>query len=152
MVSSAMPLWTREEARQWAKKGAEVRWSRQRIAAVSPEGAQTMAADLSFPNLTLGRVRAQVTGILDLLDKERCRSNPDGQRLNWLAAALERLAELERVLDGRPMPGTLRPSERKPTPAPKPRAEPLPSLTPPSSSTTAASSFGPDSPLTEYPG
>ena len=35
---------------------------------------------------------------------------PDGQRLNWLASAQERLAEQERLLSGRPLPGSMRPS------------------------------------------
>jgi hypothetical protein len=51
--------------------------------------------------------------------------------LNWLAAALERLAELERILDGRPLPGSRRPApERSPGARvlQRPPAEPLPPI------------------------
>ena len=57
----------------------------------------------------LGRVRAQ----LDLVDKafeaEATKATPDGQRLNWFAQAQERLSEQERLLSGRPLPGSWRP-------------------------------------------
>ena len=38
----------------------------------------------------------------------------DGQALNWLCSAQERLAEQERILAGRPLPGS-----RKPAPEPR---------------------------------
>ena len=52
---------------------------------------------------------------LGLVDKafetEATKATPDGQRLNWLAQAQERLAEQERILDNRPLPGSRRPKE-----------------------------------------
>ena len=50
---------------------------------------------------------------LDLVDRafeaEATKANPDGQRLNWFAQAQERLSEQERLLSGRPLPGSWRP-------------------------------------------
>ena len=65
----------------------------------------------SYEIKRLARVRKQ----LDLVDKafeaEATKATPDGQRLNWLAQAQERLAEQERVLDNRPLPGSRRPRD-----------------------------------------
>jgi len=62
----------------------------------------------------LARVRVQ----LDLVDKritEQANDKTvDGQVLNWLCAAQERLAEQERVLAGRPLPGSRRPRNDEP--------------------------------------
>jgi len=54
-------------------------------------------------------VRAEVRGTLLLLRAERERRRPDASQLDRFASALERLAELERVLSGRPLPGSRRP-------------------------------------------
>ena len=65
----------------------------------------------SYEIKRLARVRKQ----LDLVDKafeaEASKATPDGQRLNWLAQAQERLAEQERILDNRPLPGSRRPRD-----------------------------------------
>jgi hypothetical protein len=65
----------------------------------------------SYEIKRLARVRKQ----LDLVDKafetEATKATPDGQRLNWLAQAQERLAVQERVLDNRPLPGSRRPRD-----------------------------------------
>lgn len=56
----------------------------------------------------------------------------DGQLLNWLCSAQERLAEQERVLSNRPLPGTLKPtaapkhSREKPAPVTLPPVDPTP--------------------------
>ena len=79
----------------------------------------------------LSRVRVQ----LDLVDRritEQAKAKTvDGQVLNWLCAAQERLAEQERILAGRPLPGSRKPAPERPTaPAtarPRPTlAEPVP--------------------------
>ena len=58
---------------------------------------------------------------LGLVDKafetEATKATPDGQRLNWLAQAQERLAEQERILDNRPLPGSRRPGKADARPA-----------------------------------
>ena len=65
----------------------------------------------SFANRRLERVRAQLDLIDLAIENEAKLRQPDGQRLNWLASAQERLAEQERQLAGRPLPGSLRPRE-----------------------------------------
>ena len=65
---------------------------------------------------------------LDLVDKritEQANAKTvDGQVLNWLCAAQERLAGQERILAGRPLPGSRRPAQDR-TPAAS-AARPLP--------------------------
>jgi hypothetical protein len=76
----------------------------------TPQVGQEEAAG-SYEFKRLARVRKQ----LDLVDKafetEATKATPDGQRLNWLAQAQERLAEQERILDNRPLPGSRRPRD-----------------------------------------
>jgi hypothetical protein len=89
--------------------------------------AETPATD-EFSRARLARVRAQLNRIDDLLEAE-----VDPQRLDKLASAQSRLAEQERQLAGRPLPGSLRPTaEKRPglfsrteqTPPPKPSQAP----------------------------
>lgn len=68
----------------------------------------------------LYRVREQIERLSDMLDQEE-----DPAKLDRLASALERLAEMERVLDNRPGPGNRRPPREDPPssaakPAPRP--------------------------------
>jgi hypothetical protein len=64
----------------------------------------------AYVSARLSRVRVQ----LDLVDKritEQANAKTvDGQVLNWLCSAQERLAEQERILAGRPLPGSRRPA------------------------------------------
>lgn len=62
----------------------------------------------------LARVRKQLRRLDELMDAET-----DARMLERLATAMTRLAELERVLAGRPLPGSRRPSEER---APRQRA------------------------------
>lgn len=59
----------------------------------------------------LARVRVQLGLVDKAFETEATKATPDGQRLNWLAQAQERLAEQERLLSGRPLPGSRRPKE-----------------------------------------
>jgi hypothetical protein len=61
-------------------------------------------APLTHPERRLLRVREQ----LDRLDK-LILAEKDPQRIDRLASAQARLAEQERILDGRPLPGSHRP-------------------------------------------
>lgn len=113
-----MPLFTRENAREYAAKGNAVRWSpehRNPKPPPEPANAPRVAAIDPFVNERLYRVRAQ----LDLIDKrikEQCeKATPDGQTLNWLCSAQARLSEQERMLAGRPVPGSLKPRQDRPT-------------------------------------
>ena len=82
----------------------------------TPQGGPHDAAG-AYVSRRLARVRAQ----LDLVDKafetEATKANPDGQRLNWFAQAQERLSEQERLLSGRPLPGSRRPGKADAGPA-----------------------------------
>lgn len=49
------------------------------------------------------------------IERELSSDKPDAQRVDRLAAAWAKLAEQERILDGRPLPGSRRP-ERQSTP------------------------------------
>lgn len=64
------------------------------------------------------RVREQ----LDRLDQMMMTEN-DPQRLDRIASAQSKLAEQERILDGRPLPGSRRPRETKPVRVPLPDPE-----------------------------
>jgi hypothetical protein len=92
----------------------------------APAATQTQFATakpgLSHPERRLARVRKQ----LDLLDGHMTRllSPPPGedgkpapideQAIERTARASAALSELERTLDGRPLPGSRRPKEEKP--------------------------------------
>lgn len=71
-----------------------------------------LGADERYRITRLNRVRAQ----LDLIDKriaeQANKGVIDGQTLNWLATAQARLSEQERILTGRALPGSLRPSAK----------------------------------------
>lgn len=64
----------------------------------------------SFTELRLMRVRKQLDRLDDMMFKEK-----DPQKLDRLASAQARLSEQERILDGRPLPGSRRPRPEKPT-------------------------------------
>ena len=72
----------------------------------------------------LARLRTQLNSVDTAIEREVAKSSPDGQRLNWLAQAQDRLAEQERLLAGRPLPGSRRPREER-TPAPVVEIAPL---------------------------
>ncbi len=68
------------------------------------------AAQLNpYVGLQLTRVRAQISRVNEMIDQEK-----DAQQLERLARALNVLSERERVLDGRPTPGQLRPAKEPP--------------------------------------
>lgn len=142
-----MPLITAETAREMAVKGnaalRRIRESRrdlpERVADLAAQVAALANKPPDVADLRLARVRKQ----LDLLDKRilamlEDRKTPegkplepfDGQQLNWLCTAQERVAEQERILSGKPNPGTLRPrAPREPRERPG-RVMPLGPVTP----------------------
>lgn len=114
-----MPRFTAANARENAAKAHAAR--RQRLASgklagetlpQTPQLAPLEPADErgdAYALRRLSRVRTQ----LDLIDQRindiASKPSPDGQTLSWLCAAQERLSEQERVLAGRPLPGSIRP-------------------------------------------
>ena len=77
------------------------------VAQLLPQAAPASGYDVR----RLHRVRAQLDQLDAAITRETAKDHPDGQRLNWLASAQERLAEQERQLAGRPLPGSFRPRE-----------------------------------------
>lgn len=119
-MARSSATWTPEQARAMAVASRSARIERARLKALLPaqvplEPAKSPPPD--FASLSLARVRAHVHNMHQVISCELTRVKPDAQRLNWLAAALERLAELERRLAGRPMPGTLKPRAQDARPA-----------------------------------
>jgi hypothetical protein len=124
-----MARFTAANARDMAAKAHEAR--RQRLASenVAPEPfPQTSQvgpheAPSDYVNVRLSRVRAQLDlvdkRILDMLNPKHKTENGnlaeplDGQVLNWLCAAQEKLAEQERIASGRPLPGSRRPGRER---------------------------------------
>lgn len=120
--NSAVPTkFTSETAKIAAQKSAESR--RQTPLRAVPTGYKVVPAAMvdvelnvptgpSYAEQRLARVRNQ----LDLVDcrirEEAAKQTPDGQLLNWLAAAQARLNDQERELSGRPLPGTLKPTAK----------------------------------------
>jgi len=96
-------LITSATASELGKKGNAIRW------APKPPQPIAEAIPASFPDYTakrLFRVRKQ----LDRLD-EMMAEEDDPQRIDKLASAQARLAEQERLLAGRPLPGSHRPRQ-----------------------------------------
>ena len=120
-----MPRFTAANAKEMAAKAHAARLQRLasgRLAAETfpqPPQVDPQEAANAYVSARLSRVRLQ----LDLVDKritEQANAKTvDGQVLNWLCSAQERLAEQERILAGRPLPGSRRPRpEREPRGAP----------------------------------
>lgn len=138
-MAKTRATWTPEQARAWQRKAtlanqlaAKARQERKRLEARAilnrPATAAGLVSGPDFANLTLARVRALVDRLLSRLAEQTDRKRIDGLRVNQLAQALDRLAEVERRLAGRPMPGSLKPTADRSRPAPPP--VPRPSLPP----------------------
>ena len=54
------------------------------------------------------KIRARVDDLLKRLERER-----DASKADRLASAIAKLSDLERIMDGRPLPGAFRPVERR---------------------------------------
>jgi hypothetical protein len=110
-----MPPFTRENAAIMSAKGNASRWSRPRQSnppaeapEIPAEIPQTIVEVESFTSRRLTRVRDQ----LERLDRMAAEED-DPKRIKELADATTRLSEQERILDGRPMPGSRRPPTDK---------------------------------------
>lgn len=111
-----MSLITTANAREMSAKANASRWSKWRAdkAELVPADSNVIPAGIpevdSFRFERLQRVREHLRQIDTQIAQQTRKPNPDGQTLNWLCTAQARLSEQERVLAGRPMPGSLRPS------------------------------------------
>lgn len=134
-----MPYFTSENARENAAKGNELRWSQYRerqrqrereakereIAENAPRSAEqsTHAPEVPvdpYAAAEVWRVRAQIERMHALL--EQAAESADAKDAKAAADALSRLYDVERILSGRPLPGT-----RKPIPGriPRVKVEPI---------------------------
>lgn len=92
-------LWTVEQAREMGRRSAIIT-------------AQRRANQLTEPSPTdvvLLNVHRQLVRVHELIMRER-----DASALERLAATEERLMEVERIVSGRPDPGTIRPGTKAP--------------------------------------
>jgi hypothetical protein len=64
----------------------------------------------SYPDLVLARTRTQLDLVAGLITKELEGTDVDSKRIRELTDAQTRLSELERVLAGRPLPGSRKPA------------------------------------------
>lgn len=101
--ASVAARFTSANAREMAAKGHAAR--RERIEQLRKAAEPDRNADESYKAQRLARVRKQLDRIDSLMEKEI-----DPQKLDRLASAQARLSEQERILAGRPLPGSHRPS------------------------------------------
>ena len=102
-----MPLFTRENAAEYGRRGNAARWSRPRLTEHSPQ-----IADLDeYRASRLARVRTQLDLIDQLIRCECLKAAMDPSKLDRLASAQSKLSEQERLLAGRPAP---KPADAKP--------------------------------------
>jgi len=116
LVGMGIPF-TRENASEMARRANLVRWSPENRAKTvwdAPEVSRAIPED-DYRSQRLLRVRKQ----LDRVDR-MMMTEDDPSRLDRLASAQNRLSEQERILDGRPTPGQLKPglkpARRQPAP------------------------------------
>jgi len=132
-----MPVWTREQAREMAVKGNQVRWH----SPPSPEPEPAIVPRIAFDDFAarkLLRVRGQIEQVEALLDGAK-----DAQSVDRYAAALMRLYDIEGWLSNRPKPGNRRPREdRAPRGAWTVEAKPL-GISPAAPTPQDASNCGP---------
>lgn len=110
--TATAPLFTTENAREMQARAVEARRRNaelreaERLAALvaaqtAPPASDYVAARLMRVREHIARVDGELAKASEALDIER------------LARALAALAELERVLDGRPLPGSRRPGKER---------------------------------------
>ena len=104
---------TSSNAREMAARSQEARRQRRLAEAERLAAAQEQAGLPDYVAKRLARVRVQLDRIDGMMMTEM-----DPQKLDRLASAQARLSEQERILDGRPMPGSFKP--RTPAKAPLP--------------------------------
>ncbi len=112
---------TCENARELGRKGNLIRWSRPKPEnpIATPIANPTIEPD--FASQRLVRVRQEI-----LRQDEMQKASKDPDEIEKLSRSLKALSEQERILAGRPMPGSLKPSS-KPARRLAP-AEPMPEL------------------------
>jgi hypothetical protein len=109
-----MPLITTATARQMAARCAESR--RLNPLKAVPPGFKLVPADYlehvpasdEYPAVVLARTRTQLDLVAKRITEELEKDKPDSRRLRDLSVAQYKLSEQERILAGRPLPGSRR--------------------------------------------
>lgn len=102
---------TSDNARELQQKAVASRKLRQEQKQAEAFAALTAAMAQQLPEYVAARL-ARVRLQLDRLD-QMLMDESDPQKLDRLASAQSRLSEQERQLSGRPMPGSLKPSNAR---------------------------------------
>lgn len=110
---------TPENAREMAKRSWDARRAAlaAQIAALTPKTSPEPAKAQCDPFLkqqTLA-LRARMKEIDKLLSLEAASDDPDAAKMDRLASAWSKLAEQERISDGRPLPGSRKPANEPST-------------------------------------
>lgn len=103
-------LFTKANAKEQSAKALKARWHTPKPQPIPSEDdcAKTALPKDSFIEQTISRVRKQMSVILDAMIDE-----DEPALIDKHASALARLAEIERQMSGRPMPGSLKPAPIK---------------------------------------
>lgn len=110
---SKRPKFTPEQAREAALKSHEAQRMRKlALTLAQPADPAHDLAPKAKPDDYMLRRLTRVRGQLDRLD-EMMRTEMDPQKLDRIASAQAKLAEQERQLAGRPLPGSLRPTGKQ---------------------------------------
>ena len=109
-----MALFTPETAPLYAAKGGIASGISKRLAEKNRR-EEIHLADLAatYEGKTLARVRLQWDRLFEAFMAEVEKNQPDASRLERIATAQCRLAELDRQLSGRPMPPVMRAKEAR---------------------------------------
>lgn len=105
--------WTSETAAEAGRRSAIVRRRKREEKRLREERDRELVkrhcnntdATQDYQQIRIARIRAALDRYDELLLTE-----VDPQKAQWLATVVAKLSELERILDGRPNPGHLRPS------------------------------------------
>lgn len=118
------PLFTPETAREMQKRANEAR-KRNKLAKLlappEPPALTPLSPQSQYCADRLSLVRKQLARIDAMLFEET-----DPAKLDRLASATAKLAEQERQLADRPLPGTKKPDSRQPRAVVEPESEPVP--------------------------
>lgn len=114
-LANLKPPWTPETAREAAARSnaaqAVARFNRP---AASLGQLTQLPPDDDYAAQILARTRKQLDLVAQSILDELAQRKPDSRRLRDLSDAQRHLAEQERILAGRPLPGSRRPKDHEP--------------------------------------
>jgi hypothetical protein len=135
-----MALFTPDNARDMSERGkvalARIRENRRdlagKVAALAEKIAELSERPVDNVDARLVRVRKQLDMLNTAMDNALAGGMPNPMTVRGLADSIARLSEVERILAGKPLPGSLKPSTRSPRSSTTTQREPEPAdSTPP---------------------